>query len=390
MRVAGQEGVGRRKRRTSGGGVSRHARIALSIGCPSGIGPEVSLLAALEAPASSRIVLVGDHGVIASAAKARGIDARIVRLESASEGYAFRSVPRFQKKEREVLVWQPTASLRTSEARPGKPTKTGGAAQLAWVDEACDLAARGEADAMVTGPVSKEVIASSGGRTARAFLGHTEHLARRLRAPEVVMAFASKELTTALVTTHLRLGAVPRAITPESVATAAYWLGVLITDLAAVDEEGRRVARVSKRPLYLAVASLNPHAGEGGLLGNEETVSIAPGMALARRRLKREARQVLLEGPVPAESAYRLGAAGRFAAVLAMYHDQATIPMKLLGFGEAVNISLGLPIIRTSVDHGTAYDIAGKRKADPRGMREAIALATRLSLARLSQRKRSK
>jgi len=388
-RLLGQEGVGRRTRRTSGVGVSRHARIALSIGCPSGIGPEVSLLAALEAPASSRIVLVGDHAVVAAAAKARGIDARIVRLESASAGDALRSVPRQKapKKEREVLVWQPTASLRTSEARPGKPTRAGGAAQLAWVDEACDLAARGEADAMVTGPVSKEVIASSGGRTARAFLGHTEHLARRLRAPEVVMAFASKELTTALVTTHLRLGAVPRAITPESVATAAYWLGVLITDLAAVDDEGRRVARVAKRPLHLAVASLNPHAGEGGLLGNEETVSIAPGMDLARRRLKRDARNVLLEGPVPAESAYRLGAAGRFAAVLAMYHDQATIPMKLLGFGEAVNISLGLPIIRTSVDHGTAYDIAGKRKADPRGMREAIALATRLSLAQSATRK---
>jgi 4-hydroxy-L-threonine phosphate dehydrogenase PdxA len=128
----------------------------------------------------------------------------------------------------------------------------------------------------------------------------------------------------------------------------------------------------------VAIAALNPHAGESGLLGNEETRAIRPGIALARRRIEAAGLGVELDGPVPAESAFRIAASGRYAAVVAMYHDQATIPMKILGFGEAVNVSLGLPIVRTSVDHGTAYDRAGKGTADPRGMLEAMKLAARL------------
>jgi len=126
------------------------------------------------------------------------------------------------------------------------------------------------------------------------------------------------------------------------------------------------------------VAALNPHAGESGLLGNEENEAITPGMEVARRRMKASKIAIDLVGPVPAESAFRIAASGGFAAVVAMYHDQATIPMKLLGFGEAVNVSLGLPIVRTSVDHGTAYDRAYAGTADPRGMIEAMKLAVRL------------
>lgn len=185
------------------------------------------------------------------------------------------------------------------------------------------------------------------------------------------MAFWADGLTTSLVTTHLPLAKVPRAITAEGVARATYWTGRLLVDL----RRGRRAPR-------LAVAALNPHAGENGLLGHEETRVIAPGIALARKRLARAGVVVELEGPVPAESAFRLAKGGRFDGVVAMYHDQATIPMKLLGFGEAVNVSLGLPIVRTSVDHGTGYDRAGKGTADPRGMEEALALAVRLVAAR--------
>jgi 4-phospho-D-threonate 3-dehydrogenase / 4-phospho-D-erythronate 3-dehydrogenase len=140
----------------------------------------------------------------------------------------------------------------------------------------------------------------------------------------------------------------------------------------------------SKRntPVRIAVAGLNPHAGEDGLLGIEEQTVIAKGIARARKRLAKaglgQGTQVELVGAVPAESAFRRAANGDFAGVVAMYHDQATIPMKLLGFGEAVNVSLGLPIIRTSVDHGTAYDIAGTGKASADGMRSAIKLARRL------------
>jgi 4-hydroxy-L-threonine phosphate dehydrogenase PdxA len=178
------------------------------------------------------------------------------------------------------------------------------------------------------------------------------------------MAFHTERLTTSLVTTHLPLSAVPHAIVPREVARAAYWTAWLVKRLK---KKGR-----------VAIAALNPHAGESGLLGNEETRAIRPGIALARRRIEAAGLGVELDGPVPAESAFRIAASGRYAAVVAMYHDQATIPMKILGFGEAVNVSLGLPIVRTSVDHGTAYDRAGKGTADPRGMIEAMKLAARL------------
>jgi 4-hydroxythreonine-4-phosphate dehydrogenase len=179
------------------------------------------------------------------------------------------------------------------------------------------------------------------------------------------MAFWSPRLVTSLVTTHLPLARVPRAITPAAVARAAYWLAWLL-------------ARLMKTPPRVAVASLNPHAGEGGLLGSEETRTIAPGIARARQRLRAMRVDATLEGPVPAETAFRLAVGGRWDGVVAMYHDQATIPMKLVEFGEAVNVSLGLPIVRTSVDHGTAYDRAASWTADTSGMKQALALARAL------------
>jgi 4-hydroxythreonine-4-phosphate dehydrogenase len=265
-----------------------------------------------------------------------------------------------------ILVWQPTAALAVRDRRPGRPTAASGAAQLAWIDAACDLVAHGDADALATGPVSKETIARSGSPSAARFLGHTEHLQRRLHAREVVMAFWSPRLVTALVTTHLPLARVPRAITRGAVARATFWLAWLL-------------ARLQSAPPRVAVAALNPHAGEGGLLGHEETERIAPGIAAALQRLRTARIDARLEGPVPAESAFRLALEGRWDGVVAMYHDQATLPMKMATFGEAVNVSLALPIVRTSVDHGTAYDRAGTFTADERGMRAAIRLAARLA-----------
>jgi 4-hydroxythreonine-4-phosphate dehydrogenase len=254
-----------------------------------------------------------------------------------------------------VNVWQPTVALSNKDMKLGRPSRAGGRTQLTWIDAACHLAAFDVADALVTGPVSKDAIASSG---ARGFLGHTEHLQKRLRAREVVMAFASPKLTVALVTTHLPLRSVPRAITPAAVSRATYWLGMFL---------GRK-ARI-------AVAALNPHAGEHGRIGRDETRIVA-GIAKARKRLGRSPRIV---GPIPAETAFRLAVAGEFDGVVAMYHDQATIPMKLVGFGDAVNVTLGLPIIRTSVDHGTAYDRAKRFDADPTGMIAAMSLAIALT-----------
>jgi 4-hydroxy-L-threonine phosphate dehydrogenase PdxA len=132
----------------------------------------------------------------------------------------------------------------------------------------------------------------------------------------------------------------------------------------------------------VAVAGLNPHAGEGGLLGDEEQTILGPGLEVARERARRAGLEARFSGPQGAETAFRQGAAGGLDGVVAMYHDQATIPMKLLGFGEAVNVSLGLPVVRTSVDHGTGYEIAGTGRADARGLRLALELGWRLAQAR--------
>lgn len=335
------------------------ARLALSVGCPSGVGPEVAVAAAAAGVRGARPLLVGDLGALRFAARRFAIDpGRLVVVDDPDVAFASAGTDR-------LFVLQPTAPLAARDRAPGRPSKAGGAAQLAWVDVATDIVAAGAADAIVTGPVAKEVIASAG---APAFRGHTEHLAARLGAPEVTMAFWTEALTTSLVTTHLPLAAVPRAISAAEVARAIYWTARFVRDVGRAD-------------LPVAVAALNPHAGEGGLLGREEKERIAPGIRAARARLARSKIGVEIVGPVPAESAFRLAAGGAFSAVVAMYHDQATIPMKLLGFGEAVNVSLGLPIVRTSVDHGTAYDRAGKGTADPRGMIEAMALAVRLALS---------
>jgi 4-hydroxythreonine-4-phosphate dehydrogenase len=326
-------------------------RLAVSIGCPAGIGPEVSVVAAVGS--KHKVLLVGDLGVLAAAAKLRSIDpSRLVRVASAREGWEL-------QRSWQIPVLEPHS---VKVVKPGHPSKEDGAAQLAWIDAATDLVAKGDADALVTGPVSKDAIARSGVRGAKGFLGHTEHIARRLKASEVTMAFHVERLTTSLVTTHIALADVAAAITKAEVARAIYWTCDFLRKLGA------------KKPV--AVAALNPHAGEGGLLGEEEESEIAPGIELARKRLGPI--PMVIEGPIAAETAFRRASKGVYSAVVAMYHDQATIPMKLLAFGDAVNVTLGLPIIRTSVDHGTAYDLAGKGKAEARGMTEAMGLAAKL------------
>ncbi len=337
------------------------ARLLVTVGCPCGVGPEVSVVAAAEAARAgkARVVLVGDFAAVAEAAHGRRIAARrLVRVADPAEG--------FETDPQRVAVWQPTLDLQPGDREPGAPTRASGAAQLAWIDAACDRVHARQAAALVTGPVSKECIVRSGAPGAAAFRGHTEHLQRRLRAREVVMAFWSPGLVTSLATTHLPLAQVPRAITAPTVARATFWLAWLL-------------ARLISREPRIAVAALNPHAGEGGLLGREERTRIAPGIARARLTLREAGIRATVDGPVPAESAFRLAAAGSWDGVVAMYHDQATIPMKLTEFGEAVNVSLGLPIVRTSVDHGTGYDRAGTWTADATGMRAALALAARLA-----------
>jgi 4-hydroxythreonine-4-phosphate dehydrogenase len=336
--------------------------IAVSIGCPSGIGPEVAIEAAREMR-DAVMVLVGDRQVIERAATIVGVaKKRLVDVdESSMRKLAARKGP-------SIGCFAAAASVALARAPFGRPTREAGAAQLVWINQAMDLVTGGAADALVTGPVSKSAIASSGKEASR-FRGHTEHLAARAGAREVVMAFWSKDLTISLVTTHLPLARVAGALTSRGVASATYWTADLVRHL------GKKKPRV-------VVTGLNPHAGEEGLLGAEEPRRIAPGIVLARRRIARARLGAVVTGPIGAETAIRHAYAGSYDAVVAMYHDQATIPMKLVGFGEAVNVTLGLPFIRTSVDHGTGYDIAGRGKAEAQGMRAAMDLAVRLAKRR--------
>jgi 4-hydroxythreonine-4-phosphate dehydrogenase len=222
--------------------------------------------------------------------------------------------------------------------------------------------------------VSKAAIAHSGARGAASFRGHTEWLQKLDGAAHAIMCFAAPGLVTSLVTTHLPLTRVPRALTPPSVRDAIVELANLLHLLGA------------RRP-HIAVASLNPHAGESELFGVEEARAIVPGMEKARAALRRSAQ---LTGPVGAETAYRKMRAGSFDGVVAMYHDQATIPMKLVAFGDAVNVTMGLSVPRTSVDHGTAYDIAWTGKADPSGMIAAMKLGERLASGDLTASRRAR
>lgn len=344
-------------------------RLVVSVGCPSGIGPEVSVVAAggtdVDAHADEYdVVLVGDLDSLKRALEIRKMDdVQLILVPTAKDGFAHAAAAR-EREPRVLRVWQPTRRLGASFRMPGRPSPEGGAAQLAWVEAALSAVTAGEADAMVTGPVSKSSIVASGLVT---FRGHTEYLAARCNVKHVTMAFASERFTTALVTTHLPLAKVPRAIDDTSVARALVDLGAYVAS---------RVARGTRA--RVAVCGLNPHAGEGGLIGHEET-RIAAGMVTAKVLFERLDLPIDVLGPLPAEAAFRHAKDGAYHGVLAMYHDQATIPMKLLGFGEAVNVTLGLPVVRTSVDHGTAYDQAGKGTADARGMISALQLAASLS-----------
>ncbi|HEX3776364.1 MAG TPA: 4-hydroxythreonine-4-phosphate dehydrogenase PdxA [Polyangiaceae bacterium] len=322
--------------------------MVVSVGCPCGIGPEVSVRAAAQIPGC---VLVGDWQMLLEAAE-------LTRVPRAR----FRPFAGELDDARAIYVHSIGSQLAKRDRKPGKPTAGSGAAQLAYVNEAYRLTKAVSSRALVTGPVSKAAIAHSGVKGAEHFLGHTEWLRDLDHAKSSVMCFAAGPLVTSLVTTHLPIAEVPKALTARGVDDATFQLGELLLALG-------------KKQPKIAVCSLNPHAGESELLGSEERRAIVPGIAAAERRLKRRAH---LLGPIGAETAYRKAAAGAFDGVVAMYHDQATIPMKIVAFGDAVNVTMGLSIVRTSVDHGTAYDIAWTGKADPEGMRSAMELARKL------------
>lgn len=320
------------------------SRLFVTMGDPAGVGPEVAARAAKEEAARRRVVLLGD----ARRLRAHLGDACLVdERDTAGVGLSLVDVGRVD----DAVV----------EAR--RPTPEGGRAQLAALDAAVDRALR-LGGAIVTGPTSKAAVELAGVR----FTGQTEHLARRAGLAEdaVTMMFLGPRLNVALATTHLALRAVPEAVTHARV----------VRTIRHLSEALGRLSGERSRPIAISVASLNPHAGEGGLFGREDAEVIAPAVRSAAAAL---GSSVTVTGPIGTETAFRRAASGEVDGVVAMYHDQATIASKLLDFGNAVNVTWGLPFIRTSVDHGVAYDAAAKGVASAEGMRAAVQLAARLT-----------
>ncbi len=324
------------------------ARLAISMGDPSGIGPEVTARA-LAGPRGNAFVpyVFGDAGVFEREARRAGL-----RLPAVDPGDPLPP--------RGALVR--ATRLPPAACRPGKPAPAGGPAQLAYLEAAYRAVARGACDALCTAPVSKAQVA----RALPGFVGHTEWLERRTRSRGVMM-LASGRLRVALVTNHLPLAGVARAAT-----AARIFRTVEIAHAGLRRDFGIRAPR-------LAVCALNPHAGEGGAFGGEEARAVLPAIARARRR------RIDASGPWPADSIFSRAAAGEFDAVVALYHDQGLVAVKLLDAvagDPAVNVTLGLPVVRTSPDHGVAYDIAGTGKASAASMRAALRLAAELAIRR--------
>ena len=256
----------------------------------------------------------------------------------------------------EPVLYGPRTAAERERFTPGVLTADAGRVACEAVEQAVADAMAGRLDAIATGPINKAALAMAG----FAWRGHTELLAHLTGARDVAMMFHSPRLRVVLATVHVPLSAVPRLLTQARVETT------LTLAASALPRFGVAKPR-------LALAGLNPHAGEGGLMGTEEREVLIPAVESVRLR------GIDVTGPVPADTVFRQAADGRFDAVIACYHDQGLIPVKLVGFGEAVNITLGLPIVRTSVDHGTAFDIAGRGVADETSLVHAVVLAARLA-----------
>lgn len=258
----------------------------------------------------------------------------------------------------DVVFYGPASDAEVARFERGRVSAAAGRAAYDAIVQAVDDAVHGRIDAIATAPINKEAFAAAG----LPWRGHTELLAHLTGAPRVAMMFYAESLRVVLATVHIALAEVPRAITREGIE------GIVELAAAALP----RFGIVSPR---LALAGLNPHAGEHGVIGREDDEILAPAVAACR------ARGIAIEGPLPADTVFVRAIGGEYDAVVACYHDQGLIPIKLVAFGKAVNVTLGLPIVRTSVDHGTAFDIAGKGIVDPRSMVEALRQAAAMASA---------
>ena len=328
--------------------------VAITSGEPAGVGPELCLRI-VERDWPVRLVVLGDIELMRARAAAQGSSVQIVPFDA-----AVAPVPGVVE-----VVHLPLAH----PSLPGKLDPANGAYVLRLLDQAIEGCVSGRFAAMVTAPVHKGVICEGlGAHDTMPFTGHTEYLAEHTGTPRVVMMLVGGGLRVALVTTHLPLAAVPAAITPQALEET---LRIVHADL--VHHFGLKSPRI-------LVAGLNPHAGEGGHMGREEIDVIIPVL----ERLRAQGMQLI--GPLPADTLFVPHTLAHGDAVLAMYHDQGLPVLKHASFGGGVNVTLGLPIIRTSVDHGTALDLAGTGRADAGSLFAAIELAIDMAAARATAR----
>jgi 4-hydroxythreonine-4-phosphate dehydrogenase len=326
-------------------------RIGISLGDVTGVGPEVTLkaLAVELRGGDTHYLLIGDEDHVRRLDRQLALNLPLERQGGPGEGGR-------------ILIHQPLSEPLPPELVEGSPTAAHAA--VAWLKEGAERCLRQELDALVTAPVNKQAIIQAG----LAFIGQTEFLSELSRAQRTVMMLLGHDdrgrwLRVALATTHLPLKMVAEQITRPRVETAIELAARACRDL------GLPRARV-------AVCGLNPHAGEGGELGDEEMRTIGPAVLAMQRQ------QWDVVGPISADALFHRAYHGEFDAVVAMYHDQGLAPLKMVAFETGVNWTLGLPFIRTSPDHGTAYDIAGRGVADPSSMIAAIQLAKQLVASR--------
>jgi 4-hydroxythreonine-4-phosphate dehydrogenase len=328
-------------------------RIAITSGDLNGIGPEVALKVLADARMLQRVrpLLIGPLTALREHIRQLDMDGE-VRLSAVSS--AGESTPRGE------LAVLDTAPGQRVEVEFGRVTAEAGRHAMLAVERATDLCLSGDVDGMVTAPISKEAISLAGYETP----GHTEFLVERTGARAHTMMMVSDRLRVGLVTAHVPLAQVPRLITVDAI----------LEKLRVVDESLRRDFGV-ERP-RIAVLGLNPHAGDGGVLGREERDVIEPAIRQACER------GILAFGAYPADGFFGMAAFSRYDAVLAMYHDQGLVPFKALAFETGVNFTAGLSIVRTSPDHGTAFGIAGRGVADASSMRHALFSAIDIVRAR--------
>jgi 4-hydroxythreonine-4-phosphate dehydrogenase len=322
--------------------------LALTLGDPAGIGPDITLLAWAKAREQiPPFVLIGDVHALAERARALGFDLPVAEVSDAS------AAPSVFSRALPVL---PLNGLGTVVA--GRPDRAAVPVVLQSIERAVALAQEGAARAVVTNPIAKAVLHGAG----FSFPGHTEYLAALAAGTgepmHAVMMLVSPALRVVPVTIHVPLKEVPGLLTSELI-------------LATIEIAANGLSRYFglKRP-RIVVAGLNPHAGEQGSLGREDSEIVAPAIAAAK------ARGFDVTGPYPADTLFHAGARAGYDAAVCMYHDQALVPFKTLAFEEGVNVTLGLPFVRTSPDHGTAFSLAGTGKANPRSLIEALRLAS--------------